>query len=210
MKKIPPSATLQKKRRRYWIRSPWDPNVPLSRCITTHGGFGNYHYKAQRDFTLREFATMNGFPATYQFHGKNIKRQIGNAFPPCVVRVLYGHLLNWLENEDRARAVENQSMYEEEGEYDIVDNYVDDDVEIIGERVKRRKSSSAYSAADMIEINAPFCIDPSQTTGWQHRSTVDLTTESPMPLRKMDTIWVEDDDDTDDIEVLRWDVRVGG
>ncbi|KAH8647126.1 S-adenosyl-L-methionine-dependent methyltransferase [Xylariales sp. PMI_506] len=103
LKRIPPGATLHDKRWRPWSwrRRPWNPHVPLARTITTHGGYGNYHYRGRRDFTLREYAVLNGFPARYHFEPRTAKRQIGNAFPPCVVRALYAHLRRWLERRDR-------------------------------------------------------------------------------------------------------------
>ncbi|ETS80900.1 hypothetical protein PFICI_08429 [Pestalotiopsis fici W106-1] len=142
MKLIPPNATMHEKKH-VRFKDHWDPSIPLARCITTHGGFGNYHYSGRRDFTNRELATMNGFPAWYEFHPQNVKKQIGNAFPARVVRVLYSHLLKWLEDEDRVMPVEEQSRFEEESEYEVVETDVEDDLEYLGQAVKERKNSAS-------------------------------------------------------------------
>ncbi|KAI1364092.1 S-adenosyl-L-methionine-dependent methyltransferase [Xylaria arbuscula] len=88
----------------------WDPNVTLTRCITTNGGVGNYHPRGDRDFTLREYATLQTFPVDYPFRNPDRKRQIGNAFPPMAVKVLYTHLRKWLEKKDRVYSVEKEPV----------------------------------------------------------------------------------------------------
>ncbi|KAI2617864.1 S-adenosyl-L-methionine-dependent methyltransferase [Hypoxylon sp. NC1633] len=84
----------------------WDPNVPLARTITCTGGVGNYHYSGRRQFTVREYAMLQGFPPGYRFQPPDIKKQVGNAFPPPVVKTLYTHLRRWLEEKDRVLRVE--------------------------------------------------------------------------------------------------------
>ncbi|KAH7304942.1 S-adenosyl-L-methionine-dependent methyltransferase [Stachybotrys elegans] len=73
----------------------------LAGTITTGGG-GLYYPDGTRNFTLRELASLQGFPLDYKFLGDvtSIKRQIGNAFPPNTVKVLYNHLRNWLLRQD--------------------------------------------------------------------------------------------------------------
>ncbi|KAK6068978.1 C-5 cytosine-specific DNA methylase [Seiridium cupressi] len=195
MRRIPPDATLHNKKH-IRFKEPWDPEIPLARCITTHGGYGNYHFSGKRDFTLRELATMNGFPTSYQFHPQNAKKQIGNAFPPCGVRVLYTHLLRWLEKEDRVRPVEEQAMYEEEPEYDLVESEVDDDIQFIRVNVKRRNSIDSDSGVDFMDIDGHiFCIDPSQMNRGQPSSPIDLTADSPAGSGQNSPIVVLDDDE---------------
>lgn len=80
-------------------KPPWDPDRILPRTITTSGG-QNYHWSGTRELTLREFACLQGFPTKHRFVAPSIKKQIGNAFPPCVVKVLYDHLRRCLERED--------------------------------------------------------------------------------------------------------------
>ncbi|RSL88630.1 hypothetical protein CEP52_015151 [Fusarium oligoseptatum] len=81
-------------------RAPYDPNR-LAGTITTRGG-DFYYPDGSRNLTLREFASLQGFPINHQFLGTmtSIKRQIGNAFPPNTVRVLYKHIEQWLLKED--------------------------------------------------------------------------------------------------------------
>ncbi|AEO65078.1 uncharacterized protein THITE_36773 [Thermothielavioides terrestris NRRL 8126] len=79
-------------------KAPWDP-TKLARTITTNGG-QNYHWDGERDFTLLEYALLQGFPTWHKFRGGYIKKQIGNAFAPTVVKVLYEHLKKWLLVQD--------------------------------------------------------------------------------------------------------------
>ncbi|KAK0729724.1 S-adenosyl-L-methionine-dependent methyltransferase [Lasiosphaeris hirsuta] len=81
------------------LRELWNGDAPLPRTMTCGGG-QNYHWDGKRDFTLTEYALLQGFPAMHRFAGGSIKRQIGNAFPPSVVKVLYEHLTNWLDVHD--------------------------------------------------------------------------------------------------------------
>ncbi|EXA40875.1 DNA (cytosine-5-)-methyltransferase [Fusarium oxysporum f. sp. pisi HDV247] len=88
-------------------RAPYDPER-LAGTITTGGGYF-YYPDGSRKLTLREYASLQGFPKSHQFLGTktSIKRQIGNAFPPNTVRVLYKHLEQWLLNEDRMKPFTN-------------------------------------------------------------------------------------------------------
>ncbi|KAI1323114.1 S-adenosyl-L-methionine-dependent methyltransferase [Xylariaceae sp. FL0255] len=83
----------------------WNPNITLKRCITTNGGVGNHHPSGRRDFTLREYAMLQTFPVDYPFQTPDRKKQIGNAFPPLVVKALYQHLRRWLEEQDSVRVL---------------------------------------------------------------------------------------------------------
>jgi DNA (cytosine-5)-methyltransferase 1 len=79
-------------------KAPWDP-TRLARTITCSGG-QNYHWSGERDFTLLEYAVLQGFPTWHRFEGQYVKKQIGNAFAPSVVKILYEHLVEWLLKED--------------------------------------------------------------------------------------------------------------
>ncbi|KAF5019907.1 hypothetical protein F66182_8069 [Fusarium sp. NRRL 66182] len=81
-------------------RAPYDPNR-LAGTITT-GGSDLYYPDGTRNLTLRELASIQGFPKTHKFLGTvtSIRRQIGNAFPPNTVRVLYKHIEQWLLRQD--------------------------------------------------------------------------------------------------------------
>jgi len=104
----------------------WDPDVTLARCITTNGGYGNYHPNGRRDFTMREYATLQTFPVDYPFHNSDRKKQIGNAFPPLVVKALYTHIRKWLERQDRVYAVENEPLDLDDPDVEVFD--VDADI----------------------------------------------------------------------------------
>ncbi|KAI0888516.1 S-adenosyl-L-methionine-dependent methyltransferase [Annulohypoxylon maeteangense] len=128
------------KMKRY-LRPRWDPKVPLLRTITCSGGVGNYHYTGLRDFTLREYAVLQGFPPDYDFRKPSQKRQIGNAFPPLVVKQLYKHLRRWLEQKDRVHADNGELSGSEDEEYktdsDAANRELesdDDDLQYLGER----------------------------------------------------------------------------
>lgn len=73
----------------------------LAPTITT-GGTGTYYPDGTREFTLRELANLQGFPLIHRFYGNktSIKKQIGNAFPPNIVCLLYKHIEKWLLKED--------------------------------------------------------------------------------------------------------------
>ncbi|KAL1843898.1 hypothetical protein VTJ49DRAFT_6841 [Mycothermus thermophilus] len=87
------------RRARFDVPRPrWDP-TKLAKTITTHGGH-NYHWSGTRDFTLLEYAVLQGFPKWHRFEGGSVKKQIGNAFAPSVVRLLYKHLIDWLLRQD--------------------------------------------------------------------------------------------------------------
>jgi DNA (cytosine-5)-methyltransferase 1 len=78
---------------------PWDGNDILPRAMTTSGG-QNYHPSGQRDFTLREYAALQGFPPNHVFEGSYIKKQIGNAVPPVVAKVLFESIKKQLDKAD--------------------------------------------------------------------------------------------------------------
>ncbi|WQF83068.1 Putative C-5 cytosine methyltransferase [Colletotrichum destructivum] len=79
-----------------------DPDQILRRCVTCSGG-QNMHWSNKRAYTVREFAGLQGFPVWHQFADapkSALKKQIGNAFPACVVRLLCEHLKKHLLVED--------------------------------------------------------------------------------------------------------------
>lgn len=77
----------------------WDGDWIAPRCITTHGG-QNYHPSGLRGFTNREFASLQGFPHDYRFSDTNVKKQIGNAVPPLIGKVLFESIRQSLERAD--------------------------------------------------------------------------------------------------------------
>ncbi|KAI0426929.1 S-adenosyl-L-methionine-dependent methyltransferase [Xylaria sp. FL1042] len=86
--------------------NPKFPKTPYNdRCqigtITTSGSEWA-HPSGKRNFTARELACIQGFPLEHRFVGTKtqVRRQIGNAFPPVVVEIIYRHLRNWLLKQD--------------------------------------------------------------------------------------------------------------
>lgn len=78
---------------------PYDANDILPRAMTCHGGH-NYHPSGKRGLTLREYAALQGFPSGHVFAGHYIKKQIGNAVPPSVAKVLFESIKKDLERAD--------------------------------------------------------------------------------------------------------------
>ncbi|KAJ8116737.1 hypothetical protein ONZ43_g4374 [Nemania bipapillata] len=146
----------------------WDPDVTLKRCITTNGGYGNYHPNGRRDFTLREYATLQTFPVDYPFQNPDRKKQIGNAFPPMVVKMFYTHLRKWLERQDRVYAIENEPIDPDDPDIEILnlddDGLRDDqttdgeDVEYMGSRrCSSASGSSGYNDRDGMDLDGSDC-----------------------------------------------------
>lgn len=79
----------------------WEASGLLPYTITCSGG-GNVHWSGERDFTLREYAWLQGFPTGHSFHGgkTDCVRQIGNAVPPNMAKKLFRHIVNWLKVQD--------------------------------------------------------------------------------------------------------------
>lgn len=50
--------------------------------------------------TLREYAAFQGFPVGHCFRGKYVKKQIGNAVPPVVAKVLFESIRRDLDKAD--------------------------------------------------------------------------------------------------------------
>lgn len=86
-----------------WFSPPMPPTDGNALAVTvTTSGTTSIHPSGQRKFTTREYAALQGFPNNHVFHGTKlqIERQIGNAFAPNTVQVLYRHLEAWLLNVD--------------------------------------------------------------------------------------------------------------
>lgn len=67
--------------------------------MTCSGG-QNWHPDGWRDFTVREYASLQGFPQNHVFRGSYVKKQIGNAVPPCVGKVLFESIKKELDAVD--------------------------------------------------------------------------------------------------------------
>lgn len=81
---------------------PRDGNVPLPETICCGGTHKLQHFSGKRAYTLRELACLQGFPVVHRFEGgaTAVRKQIGNAFPPCVAKVFLEPLLKHLERTD--------------------------------------------------------------------------------------------------------------
>jgi DNA (cytosine-5)-methyltransferase 1 len=79
----------------------WDPSGLLPYTITCKGG-GNVHWTGKRDFTVREYAWLQGFPTKHSFEGTKTDcvKQIGNAVPPNMSKKLFRHIVDWLKVQD--------------------------------------------------------------------------------------------------------------
>ncbi|KAJ4424061.1 hypothetical protein N0V82_001308 [Gnomoniopsis sp. IMI 355080] len=95
------------------LRAPRNPHIPLPRTILCTGPQEMVHYSGQRDFTIRELATLNGYPLDHNFIGPSktaIKKQIGNAFPASVAKVFFESIRKFLERQDRDRHLASASL----------------------------------------------------------------------------------------------------
>jgi DNA (cytosine-5)-methyltransferase 1 len=79
--------------------APWDDSGICKRAITTHGG-QNYHPSGKRHLTNREFACLQGFPLEHRFSTTHVKKQIGNAVPPFVAKILFKAVVKALREAD--------------------------------------------------------------------------------------------------------------
>ncbi|QSZ36683.1 hypothetical protein DSL72_006564 [Monilinia vaccinii-corymbosi] len=78
---------------------PYNSHAILPRTMTTSGG-ENWHPSGKRGFTDREFACLQGFPLQHRFGQTGAKRQIGNAVPPIVAKVLFEGIRRFMEGVD--------------------------------------------------------------------------------------------------------------
>ncbi|MEW4531061.1 DNA cytosine methyltransferase [Maioricimonas sp. JC845] len=74
-----------------YSRMAWDKPAPTitTKCISfSNGRFGHPSY--DRGLTVREAATLQGFPEDFVFHGSlwSCARQVGNAVPPPVAEAI--------------------------------------------------------------------------------------------------------------------------
>ncbi|MFX1237208.1 MAG: DNA cytosine methyltransferase, partial [Promethearchaeota archaeon] len=75
-----------------------DPNKPARTVKENHGGVF-VHYKFDRVLTPRELAALQSFDDNFEFKGtkSSILKQIGNAVPPMLAKVLANHLKCYLK-----------------------------------------------------------------------------------------------------------------
>ncbi len=84
----------------------WDRPAPTIKRECAHTGNGRYAHPAEhRLCTLREMASLQGFPADYQFAGTSLSnnyRHIGDAVPPLISHQL-AHVCHWILTGRRPR-----------------------------------------------------------------------------------------------------------
>jgi DNA (cytosine-5)-methyltransferase 1 len=110
LRKIPRNASQHDIQAAYGRASyhTWNASS-IVRCITTNGGDYNCHPSGERAFTLRELAALQGFPHEHFFTGnsaKVIKKQIGNAVPPMIAKIIFNSVRKHLEQADAAEKLE--------------------------------------------------------------------------------------------------------
>lgn len=81
-----------------------DADKPMQYVIGGAGSVTHPHPDGKREFTLRELASLQGFPTYHEFKGSYIKKQIGSAFPPSVAMAFYQHIRQHMEEVDGARS----------------------------------------------------------------------------------------------------------
>ena len=81
-----------------WTR--YHSNKPSKTIDTGHRN--HFHYKWNRVPSVRENARLQSFPDKFVFLGTKTQqyRQVGNAVPPLLGKVLGDHLLNYLKDEN--------------------------------------------------------------------------------------------------------------
>jgi hypothetical protein len=96
---------------------PFDMNGPLLFCITRDGGQDNkqgtlrknWHHRERRDFTIREYASFQGYPHTFQFPDTGIGKiigMIGDSVPPQYSEPIYAEVMKTLiDTDDGAESV---------------------------------------------------------------------------------------------------------
>ena len=77
----------------------WDWNL-ITATITCNGGENCSHPSGDRALTHRELAALQGFPENHVFYAGDRRRQIGNAVPPVIGKVLLSWIRRHLEKVD--------------------------------------------------------------------------------------------------------------
>lgn len=79
---------------------PWDDLAIIPNCITTGGANGRGHPSGRRGLTSREVASLQTFPHGHVFKGQGIRKQIGNAVPPLIAKLVFSEVKRHLEQVD--------------------------------------------------------------------------------------------------------------
>lgn len=97
-KDLPPGVGDSRKFNEAWTR--YHSKKPSKTIDTGHRN--HFHYKWNRVPTVRENARLQSFPDKFIFSGTKTQqyRQVGNAVPPLLGKVLGTQLLNYLQDEN--------------------------------------------------------------------------------------------------------------
>lgn len=90
---------------------PWDDSTIIPNCITTGGANGRGHPSGRRGLTCREVASLQTFPHGHVFKGQGIRKQIGNAVPPLIAKLVFSEVKRHLEHVD----AEEKRLFETSG-----------------------------------------------------------------------------------------------
>ncbi|PBP27536.1 C-5 cytosine-specific DNA methylase [Diplocarpon rosae] len=101
--RLAPNHDLAAAARRTMWRGPWDAATVIP-TITCDGGTRG-HPGGKRGFTERELASLQSFPHNHEFMGYAIKKQIGNAVPPIIAKVIFRAIVQHLEKIDELERV---------------------------------------------------------------------------------------------------------
>lgn len=113
-----PAQAVHANERRFWApRTPYPSARPLQNLITT-AGTPDWHPSGRRPFNLSELGLLQGFPVNFRLPLHQtvtaLRRQIGNAFPPCSAKFFLEQAALTLEDEDVERFAEYSSEESEE------------------------------------------------------------------------------------------------
>ena len=80
------------------MRLDFDTTAPT--LVPGHSAFP-LHPLEHRSISVREAATITGFPTNYKFFGSHTKRceQVGNAVPPPLANAIAREIKNFLEKD---------------------------------------------------------------------------------------------------------------
>ncbi|KAL8947224.1 MAG: hypothetical protein Q9222_006472 [Ikaeria aurantiellina] len=99
---VPPHARNHEPHKCIRRSEPPQSGNRAARTITCDGG-GQIHPSGKRDYTIREFASLQGFPLEHVFGDVGAKKQIGNAVPPVVGVQVLRSVTRSMEKEDGVR-----------------------------------------------------------------------------------------------------------
>ena len=93
-------------------RAPYKGDRPFPRTILTRQKSpGPGHPNGERDLSIRELASLQGFPLKHKFAASvsegGVRKQIGNAFPPSIAGILFKSIKDQLLLQDDLEESEN-------------------------------------------------------------------------------------------------------